>query len=97
MTTMTSPRPLLLLTTAATIASYNNCNAFTSPTPHAAKYSATRLHVSNGSPDAPKTIEEDAALQWGLFTRHHALDGEWWGKWSTYNYLGDLEDSCVAG
>lgn len=37
------------------------------------------------------------ALQWGMFTHHHALDGEWWGTWSTYNYMGDLEDSTVAG
>lgn len=59
--------------------------------------STTRLQVISGSPDAPKTIEEDAALQWEMFTRHHALDGEWWGTWSTYNYMGDLEDSTVAG
>ena len=60
--------------------------------------SSNRLHQTNGSPDAPKTIEEDAALQWGLFTKHHAVDnGEWWGTWSTYNYMGDLEDSTVAG
>ena len=59
---------------------------------------SSKLHITNGSPDAPKTIEEDAALQWGLFTKHHAIDNaEWWGTWSTYNYMGDLEDSTVAG
>jgi len=52
----------------------------------------------NGSPDAPKTIEEDAVLQWDLFTKHHAIEGkEWWGTWSTYNYMGDLEDTSIAG
>ena len=52
----------------------------------------------NGSPDAPKTIEEDAVLQWDLFTKHHAIEGkEWWGAWSTYNYMGDLEDTSIAG
>lgn len=61
--------------------------------------STTRLRVgaSNGAqPDAPSTIEEDAALQWSLFTKHHALDGEWWGTWSTYNYMTDMEDSTIA-
>jgi hypothetical protein len=51
----------------------------------------------SSSPDAPKTIEEDTALQWEMFTRHHALDGEWMGTWSTYNYMGDLTDTTVAG
>lgn len=50
----------------------------------------THLHVTNGSPDAPKTATEDAELQWNLFTRHHALEGEWWGTWSTFDYMGDL-------
>ena len=66
---------------------------------------SSRRHAvlpTNGSsseqPDAPKTIEEDAALQWELYTRHQAvLDGEWWGTWMTYNYMGDLEDSSVVG
>eukprot|EP00571_Detonula_confervacea_P007539 CAMPEP_0172317860 /NCGR_PEP_ID=MMETSP1058-20130122/33076_1 /TAXON_ID=83371 /ORGANISM="Detonula confervacea, Strain CCMP 353" /LENGTH=480 /DNA_ID=CAMNT_0013032537 /DNA_START=1 /DNA_END=1443 /DNA_ORIENTATION=+ len=105
---MMSPRPssMLILATAVALSSSNVSNAFLAPTPHAARYqqlsssvvkpSTTQLHVS-GSPDAPKTIEEDAALQWDMFTRHHALDGEWWGSWSTYNYMGDLEDSTVAG
>ena len=59
---------------------------------------STRLYQMNGSPDAPKTIEEDAVLQWDLFTKHHAIEGkEWWGAWSTYNYMGDLEDTSIAG
>lgn len=60
----------------------------------------TRLRLANGNggqPDAPQTIEEDAALQWQLFTRHHAVDGEWWGKWETYNYMGDVHGSVVGG
>lgn len=37
-------------------------------------------------------------MQWQLFNEHHAeKDGEWWGTWSTYNYMGDMEDSTVAG
>jgi len=32
-----------------------------------------------------------------MFTRHHALDGEWVGTWSTYDYMGNLKDSTVAG
>ena len=59
---------------------------------------STQLYQMNGSPDAPKTIEEDAVLQWDLFTKHHAIEGkEWWGTWSTYNYMGDLEDTSIAG
>jgi len=79
------------------------CNAFISP--HTSSIisqqqqsSSTQLYQMNGSPDAPKTIEEDAVLQWDLFTKHHAIEGkEWWGTWSTYNYMGDLEDTSIAG
>ena len=48
---------------------------------HNSAASNIQLHISNGSPDAPKTPEEDAALQWDLFTRHHVeKDGEWWER-----------------
>lgn len=97
-------RPLLSAVAigAVALASCATCaNAFLSPPPSSAvttPRSKVTLRVSSGAqPDAPKTIEEDAALQWGLFTRHHALGGEWWGTWSTYNYMGDLEDSTIAG
>lgn len=50
----------------------------------------TQLHSTSQSPDAPKTPEEDAALQWDLFTRYHAADGEWWGTWTSYDYMGEL-------
>ena len=87
------------------------CNAFISPhtsstpsqnqqvwSPMITPPSNTQLYQMNGSPDAPKTIEEDAVLQWDLFTKHHAIEGkEWWGTWSTYNYMGDLEDTSIAG
>ena len=96
------PRPFLVAAIAAIQA-----NAFLSPTCtspiHGSKIlqqpsSATQLHVGNApQPDSPKTIEEDAALQWQLFTKNHAVDGEWWGTWSTYNYMGDIEKSTVAG
>ena len=39
--------------------------------------------------------EEDAQVQWNLFTKHHAL-GSWRGTWTTYNYMGDVIDSTVA-
>ena len=105
-----SPRPCLLAAAAALLSGRAG-HAFVAPagrtavpaakdTLHTSRahHSTTRLRVTNPSqPDAPKTIEEDAALQWELFTRHHALDGEWWGEWCTYNYMGDLEDKTVAG
>ena len=108
---MNSPTNLLLMVATAII---TNTNAFiSSPTREVVvipqqvvrssssiirRTKSSKLHQTNGSPDAPKTIEEDAALQWGLFTKHHAVDhGEWWGTWSTYNYMGDLEDSTVSG
>lgn len=59
--------------------------------------SSTSLYSTNQSPDSPKTPEEDAALQWDLFTRYHAADGEWWGTWTSYDYMGDVIDSTVAG
>ncbi len=74
-----------------------------SPTNPTAKTSTpTRLHdvkIMNdggGSPDAPRSPQEDAALQWDLFTKHHAKDGEWWGTWTTYDYMGDVKDSTIA-
>src|SRR5210317_1351174 len=72
------------------------CSAFLATQPLLQQH-IVRLHVTNGSPDAPKTAAEDAELQWDLFTRHQALDGEWWGTWSTYDYMGDLVGSTVAG
>jgi len=77
--------------------SCNNCISFLIPSPPLTVVTRLNSAVVNGSPDAPKTIDEDNALQWEMFTRHHALDGEWMGTWSTYNYMGDLEDSTVAG
>ena len=92
---ITCSNAFLTPTTYTTTIRYPQYSSLTTPSqrPH-----TIRLHQTNGSPDAPKTIEEDAALQWNLFTEHHVQkDGEWWGSWSTYNYMGDLEDSTVAG
>ncbi|KAL7468267.1 hypothetical protein ACHAXS_008494 [Conticribra weissflogii] len=54
------------------------------------------MNDGGGSPDAPRSPQEDAALQWDLFTKHHAKDGEWWGTWTTYDYMGDVKDSTIA-
>ena len=104
-----SHRLLVIASFTATLLQNNptSCNAFAPPslsrqhrtpfvhTTHISRPSP--LYVSNGSPDAPKTAEEDAELQWDLFTRYHAVDGEWWGRWESYDYLGDAIDSTVAG
>jgi len=79
------------------------CNAFAPPSlfgqyrPSRTPIASTQLRSTNQSPDAPKTPEEDAALQWNLFTKYHAVDGEWWGSWMSYDYMGDVIDSTVAG
>jgi hypothetical protein len=39
--------------------------------------------------------DDDAAIQWDLFQRHHAL-GSWKGIWTTYDYIGDVIDETVA-
>ena len=73
------------------------------PSSRAASTSPSRRNaIINGNqqqqPDAPKTTQEDADLQWELYTRHQAVSGgEWWGNWMTYNYMGDLVDSSVVG
>lgn len=104
-----SQRLLIASLTATLLPNYLNCNAFVPPSLSQLQRPSllisfrvtsqipTHLHVTNQSPDAPKTAEEDAALQWDLFTRHHAVDGEWWGSWNTYDYMGDVVDSTVAG
>ena len=110
---MTTSKILGLTVAAALIQSCKICNAFLSPVSisrhqpsslsNRQPISPTQLHDvkimddSGGSPDAPKNSQEDAALQWDLFTRHHAQDGEWWGTWTTYNYMGDMVDSTVGG
>ncbi|KAL7521098.1 hypothetical protein ACHAWX_005788 [Stephanocyclus meneghinianus] len=102
-------RLLIAFLTATLLPYYLTCNAFVPPSLSQLQRPSllisfrvtskipTHLHVTNQSPDAPKTAEEDAALQWDLFTRHHAVDGEWWGSWNTYDYMGDVVDSTVAG
>ena len=72
------------------------CNAFLAPVEPVARHTSN-LYVTNGMPDSPKTTSEDQELQWDLFTRHQALDGEWWGSWDTYDYMGDRVSSTVAG
>jgi hypothetical protein len=96
---------LLLASLSATLLNHYISNAFapSSLAQHRlTSYSSplispSRLHSTNQSPDAPQTPEEDAALQWDLFTRYHAVDGEWWGTWTSYDYMGDVIDTTVAG
>jgi hypothetical protein len=40
-------------------------------------------------------LDDDAAIQWDLFQKHHAL-GSWKGIWTTYDYMGDVIDETVA-
>ena len=41
------------------------------------------------------SMEDEQALQWDLFTKHHAK-GEWKGTWTSYNYMGDVIDETIA-
>ena len=39
--------------------------------------------------------EDDKAMQWDLYKRHHAL-GSWRGTWTSHDYMGDVVDETVA-
>ncbi|KAG7342612.1 hypothetical protein IV203_017857 [Nitzschia inconspicua] len=39
--------------------------------------------------------DDDASIQWELFQKHHAR-GCWKGIWTTYDYIGDVQDETVA-
>ncbi|KAL3766106.1 hypothetical protein ACHAWO_006134 [Cyclotella atomus] len=97
MTTVHSYRLLLASLAVAVLHHLPVGNAFAPVSFSQQPIASTRLHSTNQSPDAPKTPEEDAALQWDLFTRYHAVNGEWWGTWTSYDYMGDVTDTTVAG
>merc|ERR1719437_123363 len=40
-------------------------------------------------------VEDDPAIQWELFNKHHAK-GSWKGVWTSYDYIGDVIDETVA-
>jgi hypothetical protein len=44
---------------------------------------------------APPEGEDDTAVQWQLFNKHHAK-GSWKGVWTTYDFIGDVIDETVA-
>lgn len=39
--------------------------------------------------------EEEEELQWDLFLKHHAR-GKWRGKWTSYDFMGDVIDNTMA-
>ena len=61
------------------------------------RYGGGSVSSADGTDPNPDRLSpaEDAALQWDLFQKHHAL-GSWRGTWTTYNYIGDVLDSTVA-
>lgn len=52
------------------------------------------VELFSSTPNKLSAPEEDA-LQWDLFTKHHAR-GEWRGTWTSYDYMGDVIDETIA-
>lgn len=87
----------------STIGNFSSRNAQKVIFPHKSK-----LKLSNengGSPDGggiaggpPRlSAEEEMAVQWDLFTKHHAKgNGKWRGTWTSYDYMGDVIDTTTA-
>lgn len=50
---------------------------------------------SSASSTGGSTAEEDEMIQWDLLLKHHAK-GSWKGVWTTYDYMGDMQDETVA-
>jgi hypothetical protein len=46
-------------------------------------------------PSSPFDEADDVEIQWDLFKKHHAK-GSWKGIWTTYDYIGDVQDETVA-
>jgi hypothetical protein len=51
------------------------------------------LKATNGK-DGSVSAQGDSAIQWELFHKHHL--GDWKGIWTTYDYIGDVQDETVA-
>ena len=50
---------------------------------------------SRWSTSADTAPEDEQALLWNLFLKHHAR-GSWKGIWTTYDSMGDVQDETVA-
>ena len=51
--------------------------------------------ANQGGEEQPAELEDDREIQWQLFLKHHAK-GSWKGIWTTYNYMGDVQDETIA-
>ncbi len=75
-------------------------NAFTL-SPKQNHFTTTNLFLStnnnNSIPGQPPKLsnEESQSIQWNLFLQHHAR-GQWSGTWTTYDYMGDVQDKTQA-
>lgn len=56
---------------------------------------STRRATTLKSTPSPGEIDDDPAVQWDLFKKHHAK-GSWKGIWTSYDYIGDVIDETVA-
>jgi len=90
------------------ILQYENINGFLHhhhpslfPTSNTVNMKGSKLLVSSsatiaGEDKVPELSEEEQQKQqWKLFTKYHAL-GEWRGKWTFYDYLGDIVDTTFG-
>jgi hypothetical protein len=95
--------PFLVLVSQALLIAVN---AFTLPTPqqqYATSHSPivlsrktmSSLALSSATTSPEEEEVDEAALQWDLLQKYHAK-GSWKGIWSTYDYMGDLQDETVA-
>jgi len=60
--------------------------------PHIKSASASPSLLSSSLGQEP---EDNPAIQWELFNKHHAK-GSWKGVWTSYDYIGDVIDETVA-
>ena len=53
------------------------------------------VSFANNPEGGAEEVEDDSAVQWELFKKYHAK-GSWKGIWTTYDYIGDVQDETIA-
>ncbi len=57
--------------------------------------SLSSLQSASNDDDGIEEFDNPEEVQWTLFNKHHAR-GNWRGTWTTYDFMGDVQDVTVG-